>query len=342
MKRILVFLLLLAIGVPCMSQEAKLKDGLYAKINTDKGDILILLEFEKVPLTVMNFTGLAEGKIDGGQGIGKPFYDGLIFHRVISIANGDGQDFMVQGGDPRGNGTGGPGYQFPDEFDSSLKHSGPGILSMANSGPNTNGSQFFITIVPTPWLDGKHTVFGRVLEGQKIVNTMRQGTKINKMEIIRVGEKAMKFKNDEATFKTEVKLLQDKETAKFASKRDADEKLIEKKWPEAVKTESGLRYIVRREGTGTESPKWGQKVTTHYQGMLLNGKMFDSSYMRGQPLVFQVGQVIEGWNEALMGMKKNEKRTLIIPPELGYGAAGAGGVIPPYAYLVFEVELLDF
>ncbi len=319
-----------------------MKDGLYAKINTDKGDILILLEFEKVPLTVMNFTGLAEGKIDGGQGLGKPFYDGLIFHRVISIANGDGQDFMVQGGDPRGNGTGGPGYQFPDEFEPSLKHSGPGILSMANSGPNTNGSQFFITIVPTPWLDGKHTVFGRVLEGQKVVNSMRQGTKINKMEIIRVGEKAMNFKNDEATFKTEVKLLQDKEAAKFASKREADEKLIAKKWPEAVKTESGLRYVVRREGSGTESPKWGQKVTTHYQGMLLNGKMFDSSYMRGQPLVFQIGQVIEGWNEALMGMKKNEKRTLIIPPELGYGAAGAGGVIPPYAYLVFEVELLDF
>ena len=342
MKRILTLLLLLAISVPCMSQEAKLKDGLYAKINTDKGDILILLEFEKVPLTVMNFTGLAEGKIDGGQGLGKPFYDGLIFHRVISIANGDGQDFMVQGGDPRGNGTGGPGYQFPDEFEPSLKHSGPGILSMANSGPNTNGSQFFITIVPTPWLDGKHTVFGRVLEGQKVVNSMRQGTKINKMEIIRVGEKAMNFKNDEATFKTEVKLLQDKEAAKFASKREADEKLIAKKWPEAVKTESGLRYVVRREGSGTESPKWGQKVTTHYQGMLLNGKMFDSSYMRGQPLVFQVGQVIEGWNEALMGMKKNEKRTLIIPPELGYGAAGAGGVIPPYAYLVFEVELLDF
>jgi peptidylprolyl isomerase len=342
LKGILGMCLFLLMCIPCISQEAKLKDGIYAKIITDRGDILLSLEYEKVPVTVMNFTGLAEGKINGGQGIGKPFYDGLKFHRVISQANGDPQDFMIQGGDPRGNGTGGPGYSFPDEFDISLKHNKPGVISMANSGPNTNGSQFFITHVPTPWLDGKHAVFGHVIEGQKVVNTIRQGDIIKKIEIIRVGKKAEEFKNDEATFKAEIKAMADKEAAKFAAKREADEKIIAKKWPDAIKAESGLRYIVRRAGTGTESPKYGQKVTTHYQGMLLNGKMFDSSYMRGQPLVFQVGQVIEGWNEALMSMKKNEKRTLIIPPELGYGASGAGGVIPPYAYLVFEVELLDF
>ncbi len=334
-KGILIFLFGLVLSVPCMSQEAKLKDGLYAKIVTDRGDILLTLEFEKVPLTVMNFTGLAEGKIDGGKGLGKPFYDGLKFHRVIN-------DFMIQGGCPRGTGTGGPGYSFPDEFDTSLKHSGPGIISMANSGPNSNGSQFFITHVETPWLDGKHAVFGHVVEGQNVVDSIKQGDKINRIEIIRVGEKAEKFANDDATFRAEVKSFAAKAQERFAAKMAADEKMVEEKYPNAVKTESGLRYIVRREGTGTASPKMGQRVQTHYQGTLLDGTMFDSSYLRGQPLVFQVGQVIQGWNEALMSMKKGEKRTLIIPPDLGYGAAGAAGVIPPYAYLVFEVELLDF
>lgn len=173
--------------------ELELPEGLYAKLQTSKGDIICKLEFEKVPLTVCNFVGLAEGKLKTSVRNGKRFYDGLIFHRVIA-------DFMIQGGCPFGNGRGGPGYKFRDEFDSSLRHTGPGILSMANSGPNTNGSQFFITHKATPWLDGKHTVFGKVFQGQDVVNAIRQGDKIIRVTIIRVGKKAEAFKADQATF----------------------------------------------------------------------------------------------------------------------------------------------
>lgn len=181
-----------------------LPDGMYARIETGSGNILVQLEMEKAPMTVANFVGLAEGKIpNNARQVGQPFYDGLIFHRVISLANGDQQDFMVQGGDPQGNGMGGPGYSFQDETNPALRHDKPGVLSMANSDQpgkqpfsnagNTNGSQFFITIVPTPWLDGLHTVFGHVLDGQQIVNNMRAGEKMNKVVIIRQGEAAKNF-----------------------------------------------------------------------------------------------------------------------------------------------------
>ncbi len=176
----------------------KLKDGLYAKFDTTKGEILCKLEFEKTPLTVTNFVGLAEGTKDfsgGGKTKGDKFYDGLKFHRVI-------KDFMIQGGCPLGTGTGGPGYTFPDEIDPSLTHSGPGILSMANAGPGTNGSQFFITHVATPWLDGKHTVFGHVVSGQDVVNKIEANDVINSVEIIRVGAAAEAFKSDQKAFDT--------------------------------------------------------------------------------------------------------------------------------------------
>ena len=175
-----------------MIDKSKLPEGIYALIETNKGDILLFLEYKKVPMTVCNFIGLAEGELNLEKK-GKPFYDGLTFHRVID-------NFMIQGGCPKGNGTGGPGYRFPDEFDSSLKHTGPGVLSMANAGPGTNGSQFFITHVPTPWLDGKHTVFGHVVEGQDVVNKIQQGDKIKKVSIIRVGEEAEKFSTTATDF----------------------------------------------------------------------------------------------------------------------------------------------
>ena len=178
------------------AKEVKLADGLFASIITVKGTITVELYFEKTPLTVINFVGLAEGTKDYNPVKGRtdgPFYDGLTFHRVIA-------NFMIQGGDPLGNGRGGPGYNFPDEFIPALTFSGPGVLAMANAGPNTNGSQFFITHKATPHLNYKHTIFGHVVSGQNVVNAIRNGDKIEKIEIIRNGDKAKKFATDQAAF----------------------------------------------------------------------------------------------------------------------------------------------
>lgn len=310
------------------------KNGLYACIHTNRGDIIVQLELEKTPMTVANFVGLAEGALNL-KAPGTPYYDGLKFHRVIP-------DFMIQGGDPLGNGSGGPGYTFPDEFHSELKHSGPGILSMANAGPGTNGSQFFITHVETAWLDGKHTVFGHVTEGQSVVDAIQQGDVIHSVRIERYGTTAEAFSVTKESFAEEVIKAQNVLEERRAKALKILEKEINNRWPDAKKTRSGLRYVVLKEGTGTATPKNGKTVTVHYTGTLLNGKMFDSSVHRGAPATFQVGQVIEGWNEALVTMRKGEKRTLIIPPELGYGEHGYPGVIPPNSYLIFDVELIEF
>ncbi len=311
-----------------------MKDGLYAIIKTKRGDITLELEYKKTPMTVCNFVGLATGVLNI-QNPGKPFYDGLTFHRVID-------NFMIQGGCPLGNGTGGPGYRFPDEFDPSLKHTGPGVLSMANAGPGTNGSQFFITHVETPWLDGKHTVFGHVVEGQNVVDKIKAGDKIEKIEIVRVGKEAEDFEVSKERFSYLVEEASKKvEEAKEAEKKKIMDE-IKSRYPNAIKTPSGLMYVVEREGEAGKSPKYGDAVTVHYEGKLLSGRVFDSSYLRKEPATFKIGDVIEGWNEALVEMKKNEKRVLIIPPELGYGEYGYPGVIPPNSYLIFEVELLSF
>ena len=309
-------------------------DGVFAKITTSKGEILLSLEYEKTPMTVSNFVGLAEGSLNLNNP-GVPFYDGLTFHRVIN-------DFMIQTGCPEGKGTGGPGYKFPDEIDDSLKHVGAGTLSMANAGPGTNGSQFFITHVATPWLDGKHTVFGHIVEGQDVVNSIAQDDVMEKVEILRVGEDAENFIVTKESFAEAVIKAESKEKARLANLNKELIKELENRWPNATTTKSGLRYVVLNEGTGDDSPKAGKEVTVHYTGTLLDGRTFDSSVQRGTPATFAVGQVIEGWNEALVTMKKGEKRTLIIPPELGYGAQGYPGVIPPNSYLIFDVELLDF
>jgi peptidyl-prolyl cis-trans isomerase A (cyclophilin A) len=294
-----------------------MQDGLYAKFNTTKGEILVALEFKKTPGTVGNFVALAEGNLENKvKPQGTPFYNGLKFHRVIP-------DFMIQGGCPQGSGTGDPGYKFDDEFHPSLKHDGPGVLSMANSGPGTNGSQFFITHIETSWLDGKHTVFGKVVKGQNIVDAIAQGDKIESLEIVRVGTEAEAYNAVEA-FRT------------FEGSR-------EKKIAETKKAaESGLRYQIIQEGSGVKAEK-GKNVTVHYKGQLSDGTVFDSSYKRNEPIDFPlgVGQVISGWDEGIQLLKVGDKARFVIPSHLGYGSRGAGGVIPPDATLIFDVELMN-
>ncbi len=335
-KAVSIFLLgaLLILSCTPASKSRNLPDGLYAEIITKKGNILLQLHYEKVPMTVTNFVGLVEGKLTAAKG--KPFYDGLKFHRVV-------ENFMIQGGDPAGDGSSGPGYSFPDEIDPTLKHDAPGILSMANRGPATNGSQFFITHVPTPWLDGMHTIFGKVVEGQAVVDSIKQNDSIDKITILRIGKAAQDFKPDQAKFDALVAEATKKQQAKQADEAANLENVIKQKWPTAIKTASGLMYVVTKEGTGGK-PKQGQSVTAHYTGTLLDGTKFDSSVDRGEPIEFPVGvgQVIPGWDEALLDMKKDEKRTLIIPYQLAYGEAGRPPVIPPRATLVFDVELVNF
>ena len=306
--------------------------GRYANVHTSKGLIVGKLEYEKTPLTVANFVGLAEGTKKHDRAGAKRFYDGLTFHRVIP-------NFMIQGGDPAGNGSGGPGYNFQDEIHPMLKHDKPGVFSMANAGPGTNGSQFFITHVPTAWLDGKHTVFGQVVRGQDVVNAVRGGDRIDSIRIVRVGAAARAFKSDEAAFQAILKAKADLE----ANKEKAAAARLAEISKGAKETISGLKYFVRREGSGPRPAK-GARIKAHYTGTLVDGTKFDSSRDRGQPLEFAVGvgQVIAGWDEALLDMRKGEQRTLIIPPHLGYGERGAGGVIPPNATLIFDVELVDF
>jgi peptidylprolyl isomerase len=306
---------------------------LFARINTDKGDIVVQLEFQKTPLTVCNFVALAEGKMNNTGG--KPYYNDLAFHRVIA-------DFMIQGGDPQGTGAGGPGYRFPDEIVPSLKHDGPGVLSMANAGPGTNGSQFFITHVATPWLDGKHTVFGKVVEGQNVVNAVQQGDKMKTITIIRNGPLANQFKADQAAFDELLREINAGAADKTKAQRDADIAQINAKYPNALQTSSGIKYIVQKNGTGNK-PAPGKTVRVNYKGSFLSGQVFDSSDTQGRPLEFiaGVGAVIKGWDEMIMDMKIGEKRLAVIPPELAYGERGAGnGIIPPNSFLVFEMELI--
>ncbi|WP_428770359.1 peptidylprolyl isomerase [Treponema sp. HNW] len=327
---VLVFAALICGGYAQMTKSIKSlegKEGVFALMETSRGNIVLELHYKQTPLTVTNFVGLAEGKLKAAKG--KPFYDGLKFHRVISKANGDDQDFMVQGGDPQGTGRGGPGYTFPDEIVPSLKHSAPGVLSMANAGPGTNGSQFFITHVPTPWLDGKHTVFGKVIEGQDVVNKTLQGDVIKKLTIIRLGKDAEAFSATQEDFDR--------------LKKEAGEKIfkeIEAKFPGAKKDANGIFYVIQKEGSGSKAGK-NRQVETHYTGSFMDGRVFDSSKGRG-PLAFTtgIGQMIPGFDIMAQDMKLKERRTMILPPETAYGANGIPGVIPGNSWLVFEVELV--
>lgn len=308
-----------------------MQDGIYAKITTEKGEILIRLTYKETPGTVGNFVALAEGNLENSaKPQGTPYYDGLKFHRVIS-------DFMIQGGDPTGTGAGGPGYKFDDEFHPELKHDKPGVLSMANAGKGTNGSQFFITHVATPWLDNNHTVFGHVVEGQDVVDAVSQGDTMQKVDIIRGGEEAKNWNAVEAFRK-----FTGEREARIAKMKAQQEEEIKKLAEGFDRTSSGLFYKIINKGNGKKAEK-GKTVSVHYKGMLTDGTVFDSSYKRKEPIEFSLGrgQVIEGWDEGIGLLQVGDKARFVIPSHLAYGDRGAGGVIPPKATLIFDVELMD-
>ena len=370
-----IYLILAIIGLcltSCKDEYKDLKDGLYAKIETSKGNILVELEYQKAPVMAANFVTLAEGKNQfvSKEFKGKPFYDGLKFHRVISKSNGDAQNFMIQTGDPLGNGSGDAGYKCRDEF-TDLRHDKPGVLSMANSGPNTNSSQFFITLENTPWLDGKHSVFGCVVgDGMTVANSIVQNDYIKTVTIIRKGEAVKKFDavkifND--YFKAEAE-NQNKQAAIDAENKkiyDAKYKIvIEQKIAafaelkkSATKTSSGFRFKITQKSTA-DKPKDGQTVYIEYAGFLEDGTLFDTSspnvakefgkfdeqraMQNGYsylPYVMGSNRMIPGFVEGLSKLKMGEKAVFFIPFNLGYGEQGAGNVIPPNANLIFEVEL---
>lgn len=361
MKKIIALSITLLTLLNCKTLEIdkevykSLPDGLYGNFVTSKGDILVKFEDEKSPVTVANFVGLAEGKIENkSKKKGEPFYDGTIFHRVI-------KDFMIQGGDPQGTGMGDPGYKFADEKND-LQHTGKGILSMANSGPNTNGSQFFITEVATPWLDGRHTIFGKVVQGLPVIDSIANVEKgaqdkpktdvvLSKVAVFGKGDKYKHY--DPAKVFAEGKdKIEEKNKAYLAKaeeekKRKEEEfkanqqKLVDDLKAGMQSTPSGLFYKITKTTTGA-APTAGQTVAVHYAGKLVNGEEFDNSFKRGQPIDIPigVGQVIKGWDEGILLLKEGETATLLIPPTLGYGERGAGGVIPPNAWLIFDVELV--
>ena len=328
-------------------------EGIFATIATNKGNIVLELEYKKAPVTVANFIALAEGKntfVTQENLKGKPFFDGLKFHRVIN-------DFMIQGGDPSGNGSGGPGYSFKDEF-TDLKHDKPGILSMANSGPTTNGSQFFITHKATPWLDGKHTVFGHVTEGMAIVNSIAQSDVITKITIVRKGALAKKF--DAPKVFADYFNNKSEDQKKISSIITAKKAYLATVKATATTTPSGLAYKITEKGSGVK-PANGTTFYFHYAGYFEDGTLFDSSYeevnktygkfdanraaqngYRAFP--FEAGKkdgMIPGFIEGLDNMAFGDKAVVFIPSNLAYGERGASNVIPPNTMLVFELEMLE-
>ena len=328
-------------------KKDKLPQGIYADFETDKGTILCKLEYKKTPMTVANFVGLAEGDFTALDSVyNKPFYDSLKFHRVIP-------NFMIQGGDPSGNGSGGPKHRFFDELNTDLKHNSAGILSMANSGPNTNGSQFFITHNATSHLDGRHTVFGKVIKGQNVVDSIKKDDYILHLKIIRKGKEARKW-NATKVFKHIYDSIQTKineerelmEKIKSMSKEEYNSFFFQevlKKEPNATQTKTGLVYLIENAGS-TEKVKAGNPVSLHYKGTFFkNNKKFDSSYDRNTPLefIFKTNRMIPGFEEGIEMLGKNGKIKLFIPYHLAYGEKGREGAMPPFSDLVFEIEILN-
>ena len=370
----------LAVTQTKKATPASASEGIFVEFQTTKGKIVVQLEYKKTPITVANFIALAEGKntfITDEKLKGKPFYDGLKFHRVI-------KDFMIQGGDPAGNGSGGTGYSFKDEIVPEFKFDKGGILAMANSGPATNSSQFFITHKETSWLNGKHTIFGYVVSGMDIVNAIAQDDVITKLTIVRKGADAKKFdapktftdyyankagddakqaaiqaeaKAKQALIDAEAKRIYDE---KYGPLKAEKVKYLALQKASATKSATGLETKIIKNGTGKKAAD-GTTVFFHYAGYLEDGSLFDSSYeevakaygkfdvnranQKGyNPMPFQAGRkdgLIPGFLEGINSMSFGDKVILFIPASLGYGERGAGAVIPPNANIIFEVELFE-
>ncbi len=320
---------LITLALLSWQAHAELTDGLYAKLNTTKGEITIQLAFDKTPLTVINFAGLAEGTKASNAKAGQPFYDGLIFHRVIN-------DFMIQGGDPEGNGTGGPGYQFNDEI-TELKHDQAGVLSMANSGPNTNGSQFFITHGATPWLDGKHTVFGQVVEGLSVVDDIKQGDVINSLRIVRIGPAAQAFKTDEAAFQAANEKYLAVERAKQRKIQEKLSAFASQHHTGATQTDAGHFALVTQTGD-QHKPKSGDLVEVSLSIALEDGTVIREA---DQPLKFAAGagRIIKLVDQSILEMGTGEARTLIATYDQVYEGGGRSSVLNKDSILIFKIQL---
>lgn len=343
MKKVnLLIVLSLMFVLSSCEKYPDLDNGLYAEFKTTKGDFTAKLNHEKAPMTVGNFVALAEGKHPSLPDSlkGKPFFDGLKFHVVI-------EDMMVQTGSPNGDPSGNPGYKFPNEVSDSLKHDSKGVLSMINLGPGTNGSQFFITLSPQPRLDGRYSVFGKVVKNQKVVDSIgavetnkrkqpKEDINIETVNIIRKGKAAKNFDAVSAFTSTKEKIANEKEKAR----QERMEK-FEEMTSDFETTASGLKYKIRKKNPSGDQPESGQTVRVDYTGKLVDGSVFDSSKDR-EPIEFPIGRgnVIPGWDEGIMLLHEGEKATLAIPSELAYGPRGKGP-IPPNSPLIFEVELIE-
>ncbi|MFD1163743.1 peptidylprolyl isomerase [Hwangdonia seohaensis] len=351
----------------CKAQYPDLEDGMYAEFITTKGVMVAKLDHQKVPVTVANFVSLAEGTNTMVDSIykGKKYYNGLIFHRVKN-------NFMIQGGDPLGNGRGNPGYKFNDEFHPDLKHDKLGILSMANSGPNSNGSQFFITEVPKPNLDNVHSVFGELVLGLDVLDTISnvkvdsrdkpiKNVVIEELNIIRKGKDAKKFDAPKIFVNhfAEVDRLEKEKAAKAEAILKATNEKFNKQKTEAITLPSGLQYFITEKGQG-EKLNETNKVLTHYAVYFENGKLLETSSLKiaealdvvnekrkladkYEPITADLSpdaRMISGFKEGLQQLNVGDKATLFIPYHLAYGESGNRG-IPPKSNIIFEVEILE-
>ncbi len=303
-----------------------LDEGLYARIVTDQGRLLVRLHHDRAPLPVAAFVGLAEGVL-GPAG----FYDGSI----VAIAS----EQLVMAGETGPRGTAGIDWAIPDQFHPELRHDRPGVVSLFTEGPHTGGARFVITRRAAPELDGVYPVFGEVVDGQDALAGLRRGQAIERIRIVRVGAEARRYRVDRDRF-AELRSRVAGELLRLLAERNR-EALAEfrRRWPDAVATESGLLYAVHRRGEGP-APDFGAKVLLRYTGRLLDGTEFGAS--GPEPMEFTIGAVVKGLEEMLLAMRRGGRRTVLIPPDLGYGAMGVPGTVPPRAFLIFEVELVDF